>query len=286
MPVFPLSPLVSTAWLAERLGEPGMVILDTSWYLPGAGRDARNEFLGGHIPGALYFDLDAASDRSTVLPHMLAGDEDFAACVGALGIGPDTLVVAYDATGANGSAARVWWMLRAYGHPRVTVLDGGFGKWRAEGRSLEAGAGRIPQPAAFEASLNRALVRDLDQVRDLLTTRRAQVVDARSAGRFAGAEPEPRPGIPSGHMPGAVNLPYTDLVRPDGTVLPEAALRERLARAGLDLERPIVATCGSGTSACALLLALALLGGPEGTLYDGSWTEWAGRGMPIVRGNP
>jgi thiosulfate/3-mercaptopyruvate sulfurtransferase len=284
MSFFPLSPLVSTPWLADRLGDPGIVILDTSWYLPTAGRDARQEFRTGHIPGAIFFDLDEASDSSAVLPHMLPTEEAFAAYAGALGIGSDTAVVAYDGTGANGSAARVWWMFRAYGHERVAVLDGGIGKWRAEGRPVEPGDGRAPPQTVFRARLDRSIVRDLEQVRDLLTTRRAQVVDLRSMGRFAGAEPEPRPGVPSGHMPGALNLPYTELVRPDGTVLPDDELRARLAGAGIDPNRPIVVTCGSGVSACNLLLALERLGCPPGALYDGSWTEWTSRGMPVVQG--
>jgi thiosulfate/3-mercaptopyruvate sulfurtransferase len=284
MSFLPLPPLVSTAWLAERLGNPGLVILDTSWYLPTAGRDALQEFRAGHIPGAMFFDLDEASDGATALPHMLPTEEAFATYAGGLGIGRDTAVVVYDGTGANGSAARVWWMLRAYGHQGVAVLDGGIGKWRSEGRPVETGEGRALRPVVFPARLYRSIVRDLDQVKDLLTTRRAQVVDLRSAGRFAGAEPEPRPGVPSGHMPGAVNLPYTELVQPDGTVLPDDELRARLARAGIDVNRPVVVTCGSGVSACNLLLALERLGSAPGALYDGSWTEWTSRGMPVVLG--
>jgi len=283
MSFFPLPPLVSTAWLAERLGDAGIVILDTSWYLPTTGRDARLEHRAGHIPDALFFDLDQASDTSTALPHMLASEVAFAAYAGGLGIGSGTVVVAYDGSGANMSAARVWWMLRAYGHQAVAVLDGGMGKWRAEGRPVETGDGRMPGPTVFKALLDRTVVRDLDQVRDILTTRSAQVVDLRSDGRFAGTEPEPRPGIPSGHMPGALNLPYTSLVGPDGTVLPDDELRERITRAGITPDRPIVATCGSGTSACNLLLALQRLGYGTGALYDGSWTEWASRGMPVAR---
>lgn len=284
MSFFPLPPLVSTAWLAERLGDPGLVILDTSWHLPTTGRAARQEFGAGHIPGALFFDLDHASESATALPHMLPSEAAFAAYAGALGIDSGTAVVVYDDTGANMSAARVWWMLRAYGHQGVAVLDGGMGKWRAEGRPVETGEGRVPRPARFHARLDRSIVRDLDQVRDLLTTRSAQVVDLRSTGRFAGTEPEPRPGLPSGHMPGALNLPYTELVQADGTALPADELRARLGRAGIDLSRPVVVTCGSGVSACNLLLALERLGSAPGALYDGSWTEWTSRGMPVARG--
>lgn len=283
MSFFPLSPLVSTAWLAERLGQSGLVILDTSWYLPALGRDADGEYRAGHIPGALFFDLDLASDSNTPLPHMLPGDAEFAAYAGGLGVGNQSVVVAYDGSGTNMSAARVWWMFRAFGHEAVAVLDGGLGKWRAEGRPLALGEARSA-PAVFRGRLDRSGVRDLGDVRDMLASGNAQVVDLRSAGRFTGAEPEPRPGLPSGHMPGAVSLPHTELVRPDGTALAESELRERIIRAGVRFDRPVVATCGSGTSACNLLLALHRLGYGAGQLYDGSWTEWAGRGMPVVQG--
>jgi len=283
MTPFPLPPLVSTTWLAAHLTEPGLVILDTSWYLPTSGRNAAGEFVVGHLPGALFFDLDAASDRSSPLPHMLPSESAFAQYVGSLGIGNDSAVVVYDGSGVNMSAARVWWMFRAYGHVNVAVLDGGLGKWRGEGRRVEVGEVCIT-PRQFRARLNHDLVRTWTQVSAALLSGDAQVVDTRSAGRFQGTAPEPREGLPSGHMPGALNLPYTDLVHADGTALTPEELRPRLMEAGVRADRPVIATCGSGTSACTLIHALFRLGQDHAALYDGSWTEWAGRGLPVAGG--
>ena len=277
------SPLVSTGWLAQRLHAPNLRVVDTSWYLPSLGREARAEYLDGHIPGAVFFDLDAASDPTSSLPHMLPPAEQFAARAGALGIGPETMVVVYDGSGVNLSAPRIWWMFRVFGHRLVAVLDGGLKKWRAEGRPLETGPLR-PRPERFVATLDTARLRRLEQVRAALANRSEQVVDMRSKGRYDATEPEPRPGVPSGHMPGAVNLPYDQLVQPDGTLWPEDELRRRIAAAGIALDRPIIATCGSGTSACALLLVLDRLGIQDWSLYDGSWAEWAARGGAIARG--
>jgi thiosulfate/3-mercaptopyruvate sulfurtransferase len=276
------SPLVSTGWLAQRLHAPNLRVVDTSWYLPALGREARAEYLDGHIPGAVFFDLDAASDPTSSLPHMLPPAEQFAARAGALGIGPETMVVVYDGSGVNLSAPRIWWMFRVFGHRLVAVLDGGLKKWRAEGRPLETGPLR-PRPERFVATLDTARLRRLEQVRAALADRSEQVVDMRPKGRYDGTEPEPRPGVPSGHMPGAVNLPYDQLVQPDGTLWPEDELRRRIAAAGIALDRPIIATCGSGTSACALLFVLDSLGIQDWSLYDGSWAEWAARGGAIAR---
>ena len=280
---FPLPPLVSTGWLAARLAEPGLVILDTSWYLPSTGRNAAEEFVGGHLPGAVFFDLDVGSDQASPLPHMLPSESAFARYAGSLGIGNDDAVVVYDGSGGNMSAARVWWMFRAFGHSNVTVLDGGLGKWREEGRPLEAGEVRAT-PRRFRARLAGERVRTLSQVSRALLSGEAQVVDTRPAGRFQGTAPEPRPGLPSGHMPGAVNVPYTELVHADGTALSSEELRARLAAAGVRTDLPVIATCGSGTSACTLLHALFQLGQDDGGLYDGSWTEWAGSRMPLAEG--
>jgi thiosulfate/3-mercaptopyruvate sulfurtransferase len=269
-----LPPLVSTAWLAGRLRDPRLRVLDASWYLPAAHRDARAEYAAGHVPGARFFDLDHASAHDTPLPHMLPTADDFACYVGdELGVGDEHDVVVYDGSGTNLSAARVWWMFRAFGHDTVAVLDGGLGKWTAEGRPLESGTPRI-EPARFTATLDAARVRDLAAVRGSVRDGAAQVVDMRPAGRFAGRDPEPRAGLRGGHMPGSVNVPFTQLVHADGTALSEDELRATLAAAGVRLDRPVVASCGSGTSACSLLLNLERLGVRDAALYDGSWSEW------------
>jgi thiosulfate/3-mercaptopyruvate sulfurtransferase len=276
--------LVSTEWLAEHLGRAGLRVLDASWYLPSSGRDPRAEYAAGHIPGALFFDLDAVSDPATPLPHMLPHADAFARAMTELGLRDEDDLVVYDGSGANLSAARAWWMFRVFGHPAVAMLDGGLGKWRGEGRTLEPGTVALP-PGRFTAQLDRAAVRELGDIRANLDTQRELVVDMRPAGRFAGADPEPRPGLRGGHIPGSRSLPHGELVAPDGTLLPPDALRRRLAAAGVDLTRPIVATCGSGTSACTLIHALHLLGHDQASLYDGAWTEWGGRGdTPVITG--
>ena len=268
--------LVSTEGLAGRLGQDGLRILDASWFLPSAGRDARAEYLAGHLPGALFFDLDAVSERETPLPHMLPSPEAFARAMSALGLKDTDDLVIYDGTGANMSAARAWWMFRVFGHPAVAILDGGLAKWRQEGRPLETGSVSLP-PGSFTATLDQSQVRDLDDLLDNLRTQREQVIDMRPARRFSGTDPEPRPGLRGGHIPGSRSLPYLELVARDGTLLPPDALRRRIRDAGVDLARPLVATCGSGTSACTLIHVLHLLGHDQAALYDGSWTEWGGR---------
>jgi thiosulfate/3-mercaptopyruvate sulfurtransferase len=282
----PAPALVSTAWLADRLGWPGLVVVDGSTYLPTSGRDPAAEYAAGHIPGAVLFDVEATSDSTTPLPHMLPAPDAFAARMGRLGIGDDDQVVVYDGSGVNLSAPRVWWMFRVMGHERVSLLDGGIGKWRGEGRPLQTGVTQR-SPAAFTARPRPGMVRDLAGVRAAIEQGTEQVVDMRSAGRFAGTEPEPRAGLRGGHMPGARNLPFHELVGPDGTLLPPDRLRRRIETAGIDPGRPIVATCGSGVSACALIFALHLLGHDGVALYDGAWTEWAGRrDTPVITGGP
>lgn len=274
--------LVSTEWLAAHLRDANLKLLDGSWHMPQAKRDPRAEFEAAHLPGAVFFDIDGIADRATSLPHMLPAPEAFAGAVGALGVGAGDRVVVYDARGVV-SAARVWWTFRAFGHDAVAVLDGGFPKWKAEGRPLESGR---PAPArrAFRATPRPELVRDLAAMRANVETRREQVLDARSAGRFAATEPEPRAALRGGHIPGSLNLPYDALLRPDGTLLPPGELRKAFERAGVDWARPVATTCGSGITASTLAFALHTLGHDRVAVYDGSWTEWGGRtDTPVER---
>ncbi len=271
--------LVSTEWLAAQLARPQsgrsrVRVLDGTWHMPQLERDPRREFEEAHIPGAAFFDVDAIADRTTPLPHMLPGAAQFGRQVGELGISNDDLVVVYDVRGVV-SAARVWWTFRAMGHDRVAVLDGGLRKWKAEGRMVETGPAKVA-PARFRARLRRGIVRNLEQVRRNIGTRREQVLDARSRGRFAGTEPEPRAGLRGGHIPGSLNLPYDALYQPDGTLLSPDGLREAFTVSGVDPERPVATTCGSGITASVLALGLHLIGHRKVAVYDGSWTEWAG----------
>jgi thiosulfate/3-mercaptopyruvate sulfurtransferase len=280
-----LPAVVSTDWLAARLGTSGVRVVDASWYLPGSGRDAAAEYKAGHIPGAVFFDVDASSDQQSPLPHMLPQAADFAARMGSLGLNDSDTLVIYDGSRVNLSAGRAWWTFRTFGHEQVAVLDGGLGKWRAEQRAIEQGTVTLP-PGNFTARLDPGAVRDLAAVRANIVNRSEQLVDVRARGRFDGVEPEPRPGLRAGHVPGSINLPFTELVGRDGTLLPAEALRRRLAEAGLDLDRPIVATCGSGTSACALVLSLHSIGHTQTAVYDGAWSEWGGRADTPVETHP
>ena len=265
--------MVSTDWLAARLGTHGLRVVDASWYLPGSARDAAAEYRAGHIPGAVFFDIDAVSDQQSRLPHMLPPATDFAAHMARLGLNDSDTLVTYDGSGVNLSAGRVWWTFRTFGHEQVAVLDGGMGRWGAEQRPIEQGTVTLPA-GNFTARLHARAVRDLAAVRANIVNRSEQLVDVRSRGRFDGIEPEPRPGLRAGHVPGSINLPYTELVSSNGTLLPPEALRRRLAEAGVDLNRPVIATCGSGTSACALVLGLHSIGHTETAVYDGAWSEW------------
>lgn len=276
------SPFVSTEWLAQKLGAPDLVVLDASYYLPTQNRDAEAEYLAGHVPGALRFDVNAVADKTTTLPHMLPSAQEFAAAVGAMGISEHDTVVVYDGLGLF-SAPRVWWTFGLFGAENVFVLDGGFPRWVAEGRPLEKGpVARAPK--TFTVKTPPDIVADVARVQKTIAGKSAQVVDARAADRFTGEAPEPRQGLPSGHIPGSLNVPHAALVR-DGTLKPAAELRAAFEAGGVDLEKPVLTTCGSGVSAAVLWLALHTLGRDPVALYDGSWTEWAGRGdLPIAKG--
>ena len=269
--------LVSTEWLEQHLNE--VRVVDASWYMPDEKRAPAKEFEAGHIPGAVFFDIDGIADRTTGLPHMLPMPGEFSKAVGALGIGDGETVVVYDGSGIF-SAPRVWWSLKAMGHANVKVLDGGFPKWKREGRAIETGAAE-PKAKFFTAILDPALVRDLDAVKNIVKDNSTQIVDARSPARFKAEEPEPRPGVRGGHMPGALNVHYRKLIAEDGTLKSPEELRA--AFDAVDLNRPVVTTCGSGLTAAILSLALAELGARDVALYDGSWTEWGGRSdTPVV----
>lgn len=266
-----MSFLISTEDLAARLGEPGLRIVDGSWHLDG--RDARSEFEQAHIPGAVFFDLDAVSDHDSPLPHMMSSPQMFAASVGALGIGKDDQIVVYETSGLF-SAARVWWMLKTMGAKQVQVLDGGLPRWLAQGHPVQTGESEVVA-TSFEAADPGEAIASLDDVHDALA-QGVQVVDARGAARFSGQTAEPRPGVRGGHMPGAFNLPYGRLLNGDGTMKRGAALQQAFTDAGVDINEPVVTTCGSGVTAAILTLGLAELD-RSSRLYDGSWSEWGAR---------
>jgi thiosulfate/3-mercaptopyruvate sulfurtransferase len=276
--------LVETDWLAERLNSPDIIILDGSLHLPTSGRNAKAEYATAHIPGAMFFDVDAISDKSNPLPHMLPSPAQFASTVRKMGIGDGHTIVAYDSEGLY-SAPRVWWMFRAMGNQNVRVLNGGLKKWRAEERPLED----MPPPRRterhFTGRFNAALVRSATEVQDVIGHPQVQIVDARAAARFEGTVPEPRAGLRSGHIPSSRSLPFTNLITPAGTLRSRPELAQIIRTADIDPARPLVASCGSGVTACVIALALAEIGYPDTAVYDGSWSEWGARtDLPIATG--
>jgi len=279
-----MGPLVTTDVLAGVLGQPGLVIFDATKYLPNEDKDGKAEFLKAHIPGARYFDIDEIADPDTSLPHMVPTSGRFEKLMAAMGVGNASRIVFYDQKGLA-SAARGWWLMGLFGHDEAAVLDGGLPKWLREGRSTEAGEPAAPAPATFLAEFRATRLRGVGDVMRNVAAHSELVLDARAAGRFTGAVPEPRPGMRSGHVPGSANLPYTDLLNADGTFRPITEVTARFAKAGVDGSRPVVTSCGSGVTACILTLGLRLAGLPEGAVYDGSWTEWGGRSDTPVETN-
>jgi thiosulfate/3-mercaptopyruvate sulfurtransferase len=268
-----MDPIVSTQWLADQMDEPDLRIVDAPFYMPGDARTPKDEFEKEHIPGSVLFDLEAISDHANPLPHMLAPPDAFAEAVGNLGISDSDRIVVYDHAGLL-SAGRVWWNFRAMGHDEVYVLDGGLPRWMAEGRPVISGS-YTAKPRTFTPVYRPALVRDIRQVEQALASG-DQVLDARARERFQGSAPEPRPNLPSGHMPGAFNTPHAELVE-NGSLKSRDALAALFRGEGVDVGRPIITTCGSGVSAAIIALALARLGKWDAPVYDGSWAEWASR---------
>ncbi|WP_159348442.1 sulfurtransferase [Roseomonas harenae] len=272
-----MNDLVPTEWLAAELGKPDLVVLDCSLVLPGEPGDKRAGFSEARIPGARYFDIDTFADPDSDLPHMVPTPARFAKLAGSLGISNDSRVVFYDQSHGLRAAARGWWLMRLMGHEAAFVLDGGLPKWKREGRPTESGEPPAPPVATFTPDFRADRLRGIGDIKRIVRQGggEALILDARSAGRFGGTAPEPRAGLPAGHMPGAANIPFTELLAPDGTMLPPEALRAQFEKAGVDGERPVILSCGSGVTACVLALGLVRAGLPEGAVYDGSWTEWA-----------
>lgn len=276
--------LTETNELARELDAPDLVIIDATWYMPGDGKDARAEYLEEHIPGALFFDIDEIADTNSPLPHMLPPPEKFSSRMRSMGIGDGSRIVVYDRSGLY-SAARVWWTFRVMGVEDVSVLNGGLPKWKREERPLESGEPPLRTTRHFTARRNADLVRDQSDIKAILKDKSAEIVDARSAERFAGKVPEPRPGLRSGHIPGARNVPYGKLLNADGTLKPPREIETLFRNAGVDLHKPVVTNCGSGITASVLALALAELGHRRTAVYDGSWSEWgADPELPIETG--
>jgi thiosulfate/3-mercaptopyruvate sulfurtransferase len=276
--------LTETEWLASELNAPDIVIIDGSWHMPSEGRDARAEYLEEHIPGAIFFDIDEIADTKSALPHMLPPPEKFSSRMRSMGIGDGSRIVVYDTSGMF-SAARVWWTFRVMGFDDVTVLNGGLPKWKREGLPLESGEPAPRSTRHFTSRRNADLVRDVYDMKSIIKDHSAEILDARSADRFAGKVAEPRPGVRSGHIPGSLNVPYGKLVNADGTLKSKSELERVFARAGVDLGKPVITSCGSGITASVLALALAEIGHRRTAVYDGSWSEWgADQSLPVETG--
>ncbi len=276
--------LVSTEWLEKHLESPDITIIDASWHLPTAGRDARAEYREERIPGAVFFDIDDLSDETSSLPHMLPSPVKFSSRMRKMGIGDGTRIVAYDTAGMF-SAARAWWMFRTFGHSDVVLLDGGFQKWKSEGRPVEDEPPGPRQERHFSARQQSIMLRDRDDVLSAVRSGQEQIADARSPARFSGEEEEPRQGLRSGHMPGACNVHYATLLNDDATMKSADEIRAAFEASGIDLSRPVITTCGSGVTAAVLSLGLAIIGHDDNALYDGSWTEWGGDDtLPVETG--
>ena len=268
--------LVSTEWLAGALGAPDLMVFDATKYLPNEPFDGLTKYREAHIPGARFFDIDVVADPDTTLPHMAPTAGRFARLMGELGISNTTRVIFYDQKGLQ-SSARGWWLMKLFGHEKAAVLDGGLPKWLAEGRATESGDAKSAAPTSYTPDFRADLVKGIGDVKRIIANGSALILDARAKGRFDGSAPEPRPGLPSGHMPGAKSVPFNELLNADFTMKDAAALRTRFAAAGADGSKPIVTSCGTGVTACILALGLRQAGLGDASIYDGSWTEWAGR---------
>jgi thiosulfate/3-mercaptopyruvate sulfurtransferase len=276
--------LTETDELARELDAPDLVIIDASWHMPAENRNAHEEYLAEHIPGAIFFDIDEIADIKSGLPHMLPSPEKFSSRMRSMGIGDGSRIVVYDSAGLF-SAARVWWTFRVMGVDDVSVLNGGLPKWKREGLPLESGAPVKRTTRHFTARRNLDLVRDASDIKKLLKDKSAEIVDARATDRFAGKAPEPRPNLRSGHIPGSHNLPHAKLLNKDGTLKAPAEIERLFEEAGVDLTKPVVASCGSGITASVLALGLAEIGHRRAAVYDGSWSEWgADQNLPIETG--